>query len=454
MDSESFIPLFGAYDIRGIVGENLNGEVTRKIAQAYGKSISPNRSGIFLIGHDGRVSSPALAESFSVGLREAGHQVVHLGQATTPMIYWCGAEGKYDGSVCVTASHLPPEHNGFKLCRQDAIPLSGEHGLPEIIAEMKKDSKPAQGVSKEIIHQSSLIAHYATYLRSFLHPDRPLKVAVDAGNGVGGIDTALLFDRIENVNLIKLCFYSDGTFPERSPNPLEPGALAHLSKTVVENKCDFGLAFDGDADRAVVVDEKGDMVPPDYLGGIIAMHFLKSHPGATVLYDLRATRAFAEVVRDAGGVPIRSRVGHAFVKAAMREQHAIFAAELSGHYYYADLHFTDSGLRTLIELCNLVSEQNAPLSELTKPFHKYATSGEINQAAREPEKILKSLAELYKDGKMDHLDGLSVDYADWWFNVRASQTEPVIRLNIGAVKSDMLLQKQQTLLSQIRKINS
>lgn len=453
MSNDNPNKLFGAYDIRGIVGQELNSAIARKIARGYGNSLCPGRRGRFLIGHDGRISSPALAEAFSVGLREAGHQVVHLGQATTPMIYWCGAEGKYDGSVCVTASHLPPEHNGFKLCREDAIPLSGEHGLPEVLAAMEKNGSPPAG-SSEVVKQTSLISHYATYLKSFLHMQRPLKIAVDAGNGVGGMDTAILFDMTSKVDAKKLCFYVDGTFPERSANPLEPGALDYLSRVVVDNGCAFGLAFDGDADRAVVVDEKGHFVPPDDLGGIIALHILKSHPGATILYDLRATRAFSETIRDAGGVPIRCRVGHAFVKAAMREQHAVFAAELSGHYYYADLHYTDSGLRTLIELCNLVSAQKASFSELLKPFQKYATSGEINQPVKEPAKILKALAESYRDGKTDYLDGLSVDYPDWWFNVRASHTEPVIRINVGAINSEMLLQKQQVLLDTIRPFSS
>lgn len=450
MKQSQFIHLFGAYDVRGIVGENLDGAVTRKIARAYGNSLSPKKPGKFLIGHDGRLSSPALAESFSVGLREAGHMAVHLGQATTPMIYWCGAEGKYNGSVCVTASHLPPEHNGFKLCKEEAIPLSGEHGLPEILIEMKKEISDS-GKSVEAIHYKSLLPHYTTYLRSFLRVRRPLKIAVDAGNGVGGIDTAMLFDLVDNLELTKLNFYVDGSFTQRSANPLDPGALDLLSRTVVNHGCDFGLAFDGDADRAVVVDEKGDFVPPDYLGGMIALHFLKTHPGATVLYDLRSTRALSELVRDAGGVAIRSRVGHAFVKMAMRDQHAIFAAELSGHYYYADLHFTDNGLRTLIELCNLISAQQMPFSELVKPFNKYATSGEINLPAKEPAKLLKTLPAFYKGGKIDHLDGLSVDYPDWWFNVRASKTEPLIRVNIGALNRDLLDQKQETLLAQIEK---
>lgn len=449
-----FTELFGAYDIRGVVGKNLHGPIVRKIAHAYGDVLCPNRLGRFLIGHDGRLSSPALAESFSVGLREAGHQVVLLGEATTSMIYWCGAEGLYDGSVCVTASHLPAEHNGFKLCREDAIPLSGEHGLPEIIAKMKQQSLSSRFSSVEYVQRVNLLSYYAATLRSYLKPKRMLKVAVDAGNGVGGLDTELLFNTSDYVRLWKIGFHPDGMFPGRGPNPLEPHALNSLSKIVVDKGCDFGLAYDGDADRAVVVDEKGKQVPPDMLGLLIALFLLKEKPGSTILYDLRATRAFPEAIRKAGGNPIRTRVGHAFVKAAMRQHKAVFAAELSGHYYFSDLHYTDSGLRTLIELCNLVSEQKRPFSELLVPFQTYVTSGEINLHVADANRILTSLKDTYKEGKIDLLDGLSVDYADWWFNVRASHTEPLIRVNVGATNAQLLQEKKQALLNQIEETKS
>jgi len=440
--------LFGAYDIRGIVGKNLYSSAARKIAYAYGYSLSPNNPGKFLIGHDCRLSSAALAESFSIGLREAGHRVVHLGQATTPMIYWCGAEGQFTGSVCVTASHLPPEHNGFKLCKEDAIPLSGEDGLPNIIQAIEKNCI-SKLIGQESIQRISLISHYAASLKSFFHLKRPLKVVVDAGNGVGGLDTETLFDQVDGIQIWKQSFHPDGMFPERSPNPLETGALDRLGKMVVEHQCDFGLAFDGDADRAVAVDEKGKMIPPDILGGIIALHFLKSHPESTILYDLRATRAFPEAIQKAGGNPLRCRVGHAFVKKTMRENKAAFAAELSGHYYYADLHYTDNGLRTLIELCNVVSELKIPLSEAIKPLQTYATSGEINRPVKEAQSLLQFLEKNYHEGIISHLDGLSVDYSDWWFNVRASNTEPVVRINIGASNSSLMMDKQKKLLKQI-----
>jgi phosphomannomutase len=223
---------------------------------------------------------------------------------------------------------------------------------------------------------------------------------------------------------------------------------------VTKHSLDFGLAFDGDADRAVAVDERGKMVPPDMLGGLIALHLLKDHQGATILYDLRASRALPELIEKAGGHPVRTRVGHAFIKPAMREQQATFAAELSGHYYYADLHYTDNGLRTLIELINLVSAGETPLSEMLAPFQTYHTSGEINLQVPDRDGALKALEAEFQDGKIDHLDGLSVDYPDWWFNARASQTEPVLRLNIGATSQACLDEKQKSLLEELDRITA
>jgi phosphomannomutase len=367
---DRYTRVFGAYDIRGIVGDDLDSATVKAIARAYGDYLCPKEPGSFLIGHDGRWSSPAFAEAVSIGLRELGHRVTHMGLSSTPMVYWYGAEGGFDGSIALSASHLPSNYNGLKLCQRDALPLSGEHGLPEIEAMSQKTPKQSGRPSSELLAFASPLGQYIARIRSRLKPARPLKVAVDAGNGMGGIGTEALFSPFDTVALWRLSFHPDGNFSERSPNPLEEGALDRLSETVRKRKLDFGLAFDGDADRAVVVNEKGEMVPPDALGGLIAMHFLKEYPGAVILYDLRTSRAVVELIEAAGGGPVRSRVGHAFVKHAMREHSAVFAMELSGHYYYSDLHYTDNGLRTLVELINIVSAEDKPLSELIKPFQR------------------------------------------------------------------------------------
>jgi phosphomannomutase len=447
-----YVKIFGAYDIRGIVGEDLDSPMVRAIAGAYGDYLCPDQPGHFVIGHDARWSSPALAEAASVGLRESGHNVTHIGLASTPMVYWYGAEGGFDGSIAVTASHLPQQYNGLKLCQRDALPLSSEHGLSEILAMLQR--RPQLKECNELLQQASPLPLYVAKMRDFLKPEKPIRVAVDAGNGVGSIAAEALLSVVDQVQLWQLGFHPDGYFRERSPNPLNEGALDGLSEMVKKEGLDFGVAFDGDADRVVAVDETGVMVPPDAVGGLIGLRLLGRNPGATILHDLRTSRTFPEEIRTAGGYPVRTRVGHAFIKRAMRQQKALFAMELSGHYYYADLHYIDSGLRTLVELMNIVSSADRPLSRLIKPFLRYPTSGEINLEVADRDKAVLALESKYRSGQIDHLDGLSVDYDDWWFNARPSHTEPVLRLNIGATSKTLLKEKRRELLEQIKYIGA
>ena len=450
---DRYTRVFGAYDIRGIVGDDLDSATIIAIARAFGDYLCPKEPGSFLIGHDGRWSSPALAEAVSIGLRESGHRVTHIGLSSTPMVYWYGAEGDFDGSIAISASHLPANYNGLKLCQRDALPLSGEHGLPEIEAMSRKIPKQSGRPSSELLAFASPMGQYIARIRSRLKPARLLKIAVDAGNGMGGISTEALFSPFDAVELWRLSFHPDGYFSGRSPNPLAEGALDRLSETVRKRRLDFGFAFDGDADRAVAVNEQGEMVPPDGMGGLIAMHFLKENPGAVILHDLRTSRAVAELIEAAGGKAVRSRVGHAFIKRAMREHSAVFAMELSGHYYYSDLHYTDNGLRTLVELINIASADDKPLSELIRPFQRYPTSGEINLKVADQERVLTALESKYGEGRIDHLDGLSVDYPDWWFNARSSHTESILRVNIGATNKTLLSDKSRVLLADIENIS-
>jgi len=450
---ERYQRIFGAYDIRGVVGEDLDTPEVMAIARAYGDYICPERSGRFVVGHDGRWSSAAFAEGASVGLRQSGHKVTHIGLASTPLVYWYGAEGSFDGSITISASHLAPNFNGLKLCASDALPLSDEYGLPDIKDALRKSPKTSASPCNERISYASPLAEYAAQIRRHLRPGRTLRVAVDAGNGMGGLEAEAVLAPFEKIDLWRLNFHPDSKFPVRPSNPLIEGALDELISVVKKNSLDFGLAFDGDADRAVVVDEQGKIVPSDALGGLIAIHLLETNRGASILHDLRVSRALPELIESAGGHPVRSRVGHAFIKRAMREHGAVFAMELSGHYYYADLHYTDNAPRTLVELINIVSLEDKPLSELLQPFECYPTSGEINLKVNDRNKTLAELSEQYKDGHVDHLDGLSVDYPDWWFNVRSSHTESVLRVNIGASSQELLKDKQQALLGEIASIN-
>jgi phosphomannomutase len=440
--------IFGAYDIRGVVGEDLDSTMVRAISGAYGDYVCPDREGRFVVGHDGRWSSPALAEAASEGLRESGHNVTHMGLASTPMVYWYGAEACFDGSIAVTASHLPPEHNGLKLCGADAVPLSSDQGLSEILAMLQK--QPGRKVCNELLQHVSPLPLYVATMRSFLKLEKTVRVAVDAGNGAGSLAAEALLAAVDGVELWRLRFHLDGHFRERSPNPLTKGALGDLSAMVKKEGLDFGVAFDGDADRVVAVDETGAMIPPDAAGGLIALRLLKQSPGATIAHDLRVSRAFPEEVRAAGGHPARTRVGHAFIKRAMREQKAVFAMELSGHYYYADMHYIDSGLRTLVELINIASSSDESLCRLIKPFLRYPTSGEINLEVVDRGKALSALESKYRSGQIDHLDGLSVEYDDWWFNARPSNTEPLLRLNVGATTKALLEEKRKELLGQVK----
>jgi phosphomannomutase len=445
--ANNYKKIFGAYDIRGVVGEELDSAMVRAIAGAYGDYLCPDQEGRFVVGHDGRWSSPALAEAASEGLRESSHNVTHVGLASTPMVYWYGAEGCFDGSIAVTASHLPPQYNGLKLCGRDALPLSSDHGLSEILAMLQKG--PQHKECNELLQRTSPLPLYVARMGGFVRLEKPVRVAVDAGNGAGSIAAEALLSAVDRVQLWRLRFRLDGHFRERSPNPLTEGALDDLTAVVKREGLDFGVAFDGDADRVVAVDEAGAMIPPDAVGGLIGLQMLKQDPGATILHDLRASRAFPEQIKAAGGHPVRTRVGHAFIKRAMRDQEALFAMELSGHYYYADMHYIDSGLRTLVELMNIVSSAHKPLSQLIKPFLRYPTSGEINLEVTDRDKALSALEGKYRSGQIDHLDGLSVDYDDWWFNARPSNTEPLLRLNVGATTKALLDEKRKELLGQI-----
>ncbi len=421
--------IFKAYDIRGAYPGELDEGTAEEIGHALVTYLNASR---IAIGRDMRLSSQHLAEAFVRGALSAGAEVSDMGMVTTPMLYYGIIEGGFDGGAMVTASHLPGNMNGFKLCRKAAIPLSGDHGLPDIERLVGnrpiRCRRPAEGSYKT----RDLFEAYINKLDMFVHNRTSLKIVVDAGNGMAGPEVAALFARMPLWQLTPMYMDPDGRFPHHVANPLIPSTTAGLQAMVVREGADIGVAFDGDADRCGFVDERGRRIAEDLVTALIAQFLLKQEPGATILYDLRSSRVVPETITRLGGKAIRSRVGHAFIKARMREENAIFAGELSGHYYYRDMGFTDNAMMTMIHILNLLMSIGEPLSGLVLPLMRYASTGEINLKVGDKSAVLAFLETAFADGKHDHLDGLTVEYGTWWFNIRPSNTEPVLRLNLEA----------------------
>jgi phosphomannomutase len=367
------------------------------------------------------------------------------------MLYTAIIDGGFDGGAMITASHLPAQYNGVKLCREKAIPLSGDSGLPEVEAIYRHlDDLPRQS-SQGKRHELAFLDSYLQKLIPFVeHPER-IRIVVDAGNGMGGLDAPRLFERFPIYEFIPMYMHPNGDFPNHVPNPTIPENTADLQKQVSIEKADLGIAFDGDCDRCGFIDEVGARVPADLVIAILAEYFLKKNPGATILYDLRSSRSVPERIRELGGVPVRTRVGHSFIKEKMRETGAVFAGELSGHYYYKEMGFIDSGILSMISMLNLLALKGVALGRLYRPLQKYAQSGELNLHVEAPQPLFRELEETYKDGHQEHLDGLSVEYKDWWFNLRQSHTEPVVRLVIEADDSSILETQKARLLELINR---
>ncbi|HEC98525.1 MAG TPA: phosphomannomutase/phosphoglucomutase [Nitrospirae bacterium] len=436
--------IFKAYDIRGLYPDELNEAIAGRIGAAFIHLLSARR---IVVGRDMRLSSPSLTEAFINGAIKAGAQVTDIGMTTTPLLYYAINEGSFDGGAMITASHLPPQFNGIKLCREEAIPLNGDHGLPALKRLIREGpSQQSRQNPAGSLQESSMLEKYLDKLSTFVHTPQPLKVVVDAGNGMAGLDVPVLFKRVPVWKFTPMYMEPDGRFPHHIANPLLPATTRELQAMVLQERTDIGVAFDGDADRCGFIDEKGERIPEDLMTALIAGVLLIKNPGATILYDLRSSRIVPETITRLGGKAIRCRVGHAFIKAQMRQENALFAGELSGHYYYRDIGFTDNGILTMIQILNLLSLKGIPLSQLVKPLRKYYSSGEINMQVNYKNAIFAALEARYKDGRKDHLDGLTVEYGDWWFNLRASNTEPVIRLNLEANDKKTMEEKRNEIL--------
>jgi phosphomannomutase len=435
--------IFKAYDIRGIVGKELDEDLAHKIGRGFATLLKPKT---VVVARDMRPHSPALAAALVRGLTQQGVDVVDIGMASTPMCYFANGSLKADASIMITASHNPGEYNGFKLCRADAGPISGQTGIKELEQIVLAASFDAPAASPGQVTEKNVVAGYVAHIAKFADITRPLHLCVDYANAMGIAEAAVFKDLFTYDEMFA---DYDGSFPNHEANPLDEETFEALQEKVRAGRYDFGIAFDGDADRVGFVDETGEIVSMDMITALIAESLLKKEKGV-VFYDLRSSKAVKELIEANGGEARMCRVGHAFIKAQMREANAIFAGELSGHYYFRENFFTESSGLAVIYIANLVSQSGKKLSELVAPIRKYAASGEINSRVKDPAAVFRKIQESFPEAHTFELDGLSVALDDWWFNVRMSNTEPLCRLNLEAPTPAKMEEKRDQLLALIR----
>jgi phosphomannomutase len=442
--------IFKAYDVRGIYPSELDEAKARQIGLAFQFVLDDEDRALgntVVVSRDMRESSAGLAAALVNGLTAAGLDVEDIGLATTPMSYFAvGAHGAA-GGIQVTASHNPAQYNGFKFSRHGALPVSGEGGIAVMEQKVAAGDLPA-AARRGTVTPGEIMGEYRTHILSFLRrPDgaRRLKVAVDAANGMSTLYQPIL--EAMDVELTPLFFGLDGRFPNHEANPLKEENLRDLEALVGKAGADLGVSFDGDADRAAFVDEGGQAIGSDLMTALIGGELLSREPGRAVLYDLRSSRAVAEYIQESGGVPVRERVGHSFMKATLRQREGIFGGELAGHYYFRDHFYADCALLAAVEVLNLLWEKGEPLSRLVQPLRRYAKSPEINFVVADKQGMMARLAERYADAEIDHLDGITLSYPTWWANVRPSNTEPYLRLVLEAKTPDELAQRKAELIA-------
>ncbi|HZS79323.1 MAG TPA: phosphomannomutase/phosphoglucomutase [Ktedonobacteraceae bacterium] len=441
--------IFKAYDVRGIYGEDLNDSIAYMIGRAAALYLNAPE---IAVGRDMRLSSPQLATALMRGITDQGVNAIDLGMTTTDELYFAVGKFNFPAGVMITASHNPGKYNGMKFCRAQAFPISLESGLADIRDLAIKGNFPQPAQKGQII-QRDVTEEYIQHALSFIDVSKikPLKVVIDAGNGMAGMIMPRVFEHLP-CTLIPLYFELDGNFPNHPASPIEPENMVDLQNKVREVGADLGAAFDGDADRMFPVDEKGDLVDGSMVTAIVSQSLLQKHPGSTILYNLIVSKSVPELIKRLGGNPVRTRVGHSYIKAEMRRLNAIYGGEHSGHFYFRDNWFADSGLIAFLITLELVSVENKPLSQLLQPLDKGVRSGEINSKVSDVQGKLKALEEHFSKGaqNVDHLDGLTIEYPDWWFNVRPSNTEPLLRLNVEANTRELMEQKRDELLAFIR----
>jgi phosphomannomutase len=440
------VPIFKAYDVRGVVPGELDADTARRIGRATARFLG---APALVVGRDARESSPELVAALVRGITEAGTDVLDIGLTSTPMLYFAVERLGAGGGVMTTASHNPPRYNGFKICREHAIPVGVETGLREIERLTRDDPAPAP--SPGTVRPAAVREEYVDHVLCVGGGCPALRVAIDCGNGMAAVGLEPLLERLP-LRVERLYFEPDGRFPNHEADPLKEENLRDVREAVLRTGADFGVAFDGDADRAVFVDETGKPISSDLITALLATVVLQQHTAARVLYDLRSSRATPEAVEAAGGIPEMCRVGHSFIKARMRETGAIFAGELSGHFYFrfSEHLVADDGIAALVALLDLLDRERRPLSELVAPLRRYAPSGEINRRVKDIPGLLAEVeAEHAEAQEISHLDGLLVRYTDWWFNLRPSNTEPVVRLNLEARTEALMQRRRDELLTRI-----
>ncbi|MEA1979617.1 MAG: phosphomannomutase/phosphoglucomutase [candidate division Zixibacteria bacterium] len=440
--------IFKAYDIRGVFPSQINSELAYKFGYALASYLKPKS---IAIGRDMRVSSDELFEELSHGITDMGVDVIDLGLVSTDGLYFAVGKYKHDGGIMITASHNPKEYNGFKVCRENAIPLSGSEGLNQIKKIILDDAYSVKPSTKGVIVRKDITEDYAAHCLSFIDISKlkKYKVVIDAGNGMAGATLPPVLEKIP-IDITKLYFELDGTFPNHPASPIELENLVDLQQAISENKADFGVAFDGDADRMFLVDRHGKQVGGDMVTAMVSKSLLKKDSNQTILYNLICSNAVPEMVAKMGGTPIRTRVGHALIKPLMKKHNAIFGGEHSGHFYFRDNWFADSGLIAFLVCLELMSEENRELHEIINDIDPYVRSGEINSRVDSIEDKISQISSAFDEGEKDLEDGLTVQFDDFWFNLRPSNTEPLLRLNVEAKDKATLDKRVEQLLKIIR----
>jgi phosphomannomutase len=442
--------VFKAYDVRGIYPTELDEEGAYAIGRAYVEQFEPKE---IAVGHDARLSSPAMTQALIDGATAGGANVRAIGLVGTEMLYFAVGDLELDGGGQVTASHNPKEYTGVKLVRRGAMPVGGDSGLLEIRDRALAGFDTSGGQAPGHVHEVDVWPAYVEKVLSFIdeYAVKPLRVVIDAGNGMAGVMLPPVLERLP-LDAVRYFFEPDGTFPNRDPNPLLPEAQEFIVAKVHEDGAELGVAFDGDADRCFFLDDTGEFVPGDFVTALLAESILEKHPGAKIIYDVRASWAVPDTIERAGGIPLINRVGHAFIKERMREEGAVFGGEVSGHYYFHDFYQADSGVIPFLLMIELLSKREQRLSELLQPYReRYFLTGELNTPVPDVAVKLQELKERFgKEGKVSHLDGISIEADDWHMNVRPSNTEPLLRLNLEARDPELMERKRDEVLAVIR----